>query len=725
MVWTAPSTKSIGGNISTADWNTFVRDNLEALVERPTCRLIDGRTTASSYEVNTATNTIVRWFDEEWDSHNLHDNAANQSRVTVPSGWAGVWLVCATLSFGAGDPDGYRRVRLLVNGTDEWAQTEEIPATGSARTAVCCTGLVNMNVGDFLQVEVYQDSGSQLALLGDVEDDELGCSLAVMYMGEATASSDAFAFTGDAGKTDPADWWNDEVVGSFRRLRRRPMCRASSAATSTSASSWVTASLAAAEQFDTDTMHNTGANQSRLTATRSGYYLAVGQANFASGGDDRVRSMRWAINGTGTGNISTSKPTTYASYSMQNSLFQYLNAGDYVELQTWQASGGALNVSAWAGMVWMGESSGPAFAQRIEGPWDDDPYAGGAQAGIIPRPWVNVHTRELPGLVYAPPIVSTLARFTRDISVREWKKVKYNRQLHDPWNLVKGRRNFGEKFVVPKDGVYAVAAQVNIKDDPVVSAKFTVKTTTFTVDTATDVVTATGHGFRNRAEVTVGSTATLPGGLLGNGNPYHVRRIDDNSFTLHPTRADAANNTNTVNITTTGSGTHRVSNSMIQCRGLNLRTGMRVRVSSSGTLPLGLSGGTVDWFVIRVGPNKFRVASTEEASEDETYTILFDSGSGNHTVTVQEPYGSRGCRLVHNGEVVGGWLGAPGFGFNSCRPAITLVAAQAEDELWVEAITTGPEGSRITAQLPRSVWTVAWSAPWAYTGAVPVADRNV
>jgi hypothetical protein len=731
MAWTYPPTKTLGSSsITTGDWNTYVRDNLEALMERPTCTLSDAQTTASSREVPSGVETIVRWFSEEWDSHNLHSNVANQSRVTIPSGFGGAYLVCTTISFRGGDPDGYRRVRILLNGSAEWAQAEEIPAAGNARTSVCCVALVNASPGDYIQVEAYQDSGTALELLSADEDDELGCELSVLYMGQTDGGAGfAFSFSGLAGKTDLIDWWNKEVRDSFIRLRYRPMAAVSmSSATSTSASSWSTCTFTT-ELFDTDSMWGAG-QPTRLTATRSGYYLAFGQANFAASGTEQAkREVRWALNGTGTGWRSSSKPTTYATYSMACLGWFYLDAGEYLQLQTWQASGGSLNRSARAFLLWMGERDRPANQQRLSNPvgWSDDAYSVGAAAGPMSWGWITTHTRDLPGIAYNPPLVATRARFARDITPGEWKKVKFNRQQNDPWNLVKGKRHFGEKFVIPQDGVYVTGAQINIKDDPVVNAKISVPTKTFTVDTATNVVTSTAHGLRTRTPITLGNTGgALPGGLTDNGDPYYIRRVAPilNSFTLHPTRRDAANNTNVINITSTGTGTHRWSTSVIDCRELNLRTGTRVRFSSTGTLPLGLVGGATDMYVIRAGKDRFRVALSEELAHEGTHVILFDSGSGTHTVTVQEPYGSRGVRLVQAGEVQGGWHGSAGMNFDSCRPCVSIVAAKAEDEMWVEAITRGPEGSRISASDPISRWFVAWAAPYAYTGAVPMADRT-
>jgi hypothetical protein len=71
--------------------------------------------------------------------------------------------------------------------------------------------------------------------------------------------------------------------------------------------------------------------------------------------------------------------------------------------------------------------------------------------------------------------------------------------------------------VVPLDGVYLFGAQMNIKDDSVIQAKFTVQATNFTVNTGTDEVTATGHGYRTGVEVRFTSTGTLPAGLVSNG----------------------------------------------------------------------------------------------------------------------------------------------------------------------------------------------------------------
>ncbi len=79
----------------------------------------------------------------------------------------------------------------------------------------------------------------------------------------------------------------------------------------------------------------------------------------------------------------------------------------------------------------------------------------------------------------------------------------------------------------------------------------------FTADSVTDRLTVTAHGMAvgliHRCYVT--STGTLPLGLIAT-IPYYARVIDANTVTLHPRQDFAAANTNVVDISSAGTGTH-------------------------------------------------------------------------------------------------------------------------------------------------------------------------
>lgn len=87
---------------------------------------------------------------------------------------------------------------------------------------------------------------------------------------------------------------------------------------------------------------------------------------------------------------------------------------------------------------------------------------------------------------------------------------------------------------------------------------------TFTVDTSTDIVTCTAHGFYTGDPVDVyietrsGIGNVLPGGLT-TSTIYYFRQIDANTGTLHPTADDANNDTNKIDITSTGTGIFQIA----------------------------------------------------------------------------------------------------------------------------------------------------------------------
>ena len=105
-------------------------------------------------------------------------------------------------------------------------------------------------------------------------------------------------------------------------------------------------SFAAADLYDTDAFHDTSTNNSRMTipAGLGGYYLVYG-------------SIGWASNGSGRRQLTITKNNTdiRTTEGFENEIDLYptlnisvvlnLTAGDYVELEAYQTSGGALNVS--------------------------------------------------------------------------------------------------------------------------------------------------------------------------------------------------------------------------------------------------------------------------------------------------------------------------------------------------------------------------------------------
>lgn len=85
-------------------------------------------------------------------------------------------------------------------------------------------------------------------------------------------------------------------------------------------------------------------------------------------------------------------------------------------------------------------------------------------------------------------------------------------------------------------------------------ADFTFATTD--VDTTDNQITETAHGFlTGEGPVRFTSSTTLPAGIAAATN-YWIIRVDDNTFKLAASRADAIAGTPVIDITTQGTGTH-------------------------------------------------------------------------------------------------------------------------------------------------------------------------
>lgn len=96
--------------------------------------------------------------------------------------------------------------------------------------------------------------------------------------------------------------------------------------------------------------HSTVALTSRFTAVWPGKYGASGIIPYALNATG-ARGARWALNGTPTNPVGQLLPSVAASFGAQVAApFQvlYLNIGDYLEMQGFQASAGTLASAAGA-----------------------------------------------------------------------------------------------------------------------------------------------------------------------------------------------------------------------------------------------------------------------------------------------------------------------------------------------------------------------------------------
>lgn len=122
---------------------------------------------------------------------------------------------------------------------------------------------------------------------------------------------------------------------------------AASATTSANSATWTAKAYAAADTYDTDGFHDPASNNTRMTIPvgKGGTYRVGGLMEFAANttGD---RGMRFIVNGATTHNVALLPSTkNAASWRYSGTIELALSAGDYIEHQGWQDSGGALNMA--------------------------------------------------------------------------------------------------------------------------------------------------------------------------------------------------------------------------------------------------------------------------------------------------------------------------------------------------------------------------------------------
>lgn len=130
-------------------------------------------------------------------------------------------------------------------------------------------------------------------------------------------------------------------------LANPPKCRVykSTAFAHTSSGSWVAVTFDS-ERMDTDTMHSTVTNTSRITFTTAGTYLVGGELTFETNATG-VRGARIRLGGA---TVLVESPIQAGSAAEEGrcpvSTLYAFTAGQYVELEGYQTSGGSLNVKA-------------------------------------------------------------------------------------------------------------------------------------------------------------------------------------------------------------------------------------------------------------------------------------------------------------------------------------------------------------------------------------------
>ena len=123
----------------------------------------------SGTSTSNNTFTIVALQSEYFDTDSFHNNSTNNSRITIPSGKGGYYLILARSGFEGGnstvDLRLYKNGAVLddgyVNSVTQKSATPYIP--GDLRTQA----IVNLTAGDYIEMGVRQATGGSQDTWGE------------------------------------------------------------------------------------------------------------------------------------------------------------------------------------------------------------------------------------------------------------------------------------------------------------------------------------------------------------------------------------------------------------------------------------------------------------------------------------------------------------------------------------------------------------------------------
>jgi hypothetical protein len=132
--------------------------------------------TVGTLTLSDATTTSIPWDGEKYDTDGFHDNATNNNRLTVPTGYAGTYLVTGKIYWNNAAA-GTRQVTLSKN-TTAIALYYAFPSTTQPFTVQFST-TINLTVGDYVKLTANQNSGGNL----DIEISDNYGEFTLTYLG--------------------------------------------------------------------------------------------------------------------------------------------------------------------------------------------------------------------------------------------------------------------------------------------------------------------------------------------------------------------------------------------------------------------------------------------------------------------------------------------------------------------------------------------------------------
>ena len=119
---------------------------------------------SGSQSISNTTWTTLNFNSEVFDTDTFHDTASNNSRITIPSGKNGKYLIVAKWHFQGNASGSDRLGGIKKNGTN--IGTYRGINGNASSVGWGASVILDLVATDYIEVEVYQDSGGNLNAFG-------------------------------------------------------------------------------------------------------------------------------------------------------------------------------------------------------------------------------------------------------------------------------------------------------------------------------------------------------------------------------------------------------------------------------------------------------------------------------------------------------------------------------------------------------------------------------
>lgn len=121
---------------------------------------------STNQAVNSGSVDKMAYNTEDYDTDTIHDTGSNTERLTCRT--AGKYWIYASIAWSA-HASGRRYCDLYLNNTTDIARSSVPTVGGSDQTEMHVATEYELDVGDYIEVRVFQNSGAQLNVVAQAE----------------------------------------------------------------------------------------------------------------------------------------------------------------------------------------------------------------------------------------------------------------------------------------------------------------------------------------------------------------------------------------------------------------------------------------------------------------------------------------------------------------------------------------------------------------------------